>query len=60
MMISISTETVEESLAEIRRTLFSAAIRRVRKRAEREGIPDDAAIAAEIDQSRKGRGLFEK
>ena len=60
MMISISPETVEESLAEIRRALFSAAIRRVRKRAERDGKPDDAAIAAEIDQSRKGRGLFEK
>ena len=57
LMISISPETVEESLREIRRALFSAAVSRVRKRASEEGIPDDASIAAEIDQSRKGRGL---
>ncbi len=57
LMISISPETVEESLREIRRALFSAAVSRVRRRAEKEGMPDDAAIAAEIDQSRKDRGL---
>ena len=57
LMISISPETVEESLREIRRALLSVAVNQVRKRAEREGIPDDAAIAAEIDQSRKRRGL---
>ena len=57
LMISVSPETVEESLREIRRALFSAAVSRVRKRAETEGIPDDEAIAAEIDQSRKERGL---
>ena len=57
LMISVSPETLEESLREIHRTLFSAAVRRVRKRAETEGMPDDAAIAAEIAQSRKKRGL---
>ena len=57
LMISISPETVEDSLREVRRALFSAAVSRVRRRAEKEGIPDDAAIAAEIDQSRRARGL---
>ena len=57
LMISVSPETVEESLREIRRALLSAAVSRVRKRAETEGIPDDKAISAEIDQSRKDRGL---
>ena len=57
LMISVSPDTVEESLREIRRALFSAAVSRVRKRAETEGIPDDGAIAAEIDQRRKERGL---
>ena len=53
LMISISPETVEDSLREIRRALFSAAVSRVRKRAERKGIPEDTTIAAEIDQSRR-------
>ena len=48
-----------KDLSEIRRALFSAAVSRVRKRAETEGIPDDRAIAAEIDQSRKERDLRE-
>ena len=59
LMISVSPETLEESLREIRRTLFAAAVSRVRKRAETEGMLDDAAIVAEIDQSRKKRGLRE-
>jgi len=57
LMISISPETVEDSLREVRRALFSAAVSRVRRRAEKEGIPDDAAIASEIDQSRRDRSL---
>ena len=57
LMISISPETVEESLCEIRRALFSAAVSRVRRRAEKEGVLDDAVIAAEIDRSRRDRGL---
>ena len=59
LMISVSPETVEESLREIRRALFSAAVSRVRKRAETEGISDDEEIAAEIDQIRKERGIRE-
>lgn len=59
LMISVSPETLEESLREIRRTLFATAMSRVRKRAETAGMLDDAAIAAEIDQSRKERGLRE-
>ena len=57
LMISVSPETVEDSLREVRRALFSAAVSRVRRRAEEEGIPEDAAIAAEIDQSRRDPGL---
>ena len=57
--ISVPLETVEESLREIRRALFSASVSRVRKQAETEGILDDEAIVAEIDQSRKGRHLRE-
>ncbi len=57
LMISVSPETVEDSLREVRRALFSAAVSRVRRRAEREGVPDDAAVAAEIDRSRRDRGL---
>ncbi len=56
-MISVSPETVEDSLREVRRALFSAAVSRVRRRAEKEGIPADAAIAAAIDRSRRARGL---
>ena len=57
LMVSVSPETLEESLREIRRGLFSAAVSRVRKRAETEGMLDDETIAAEIAQSRKERGL---
>lgn len=57
LMISVSPETVEEALREIRRALFSTAVSRVRKRAEMEGSLADEAIAAEIDQSRKEHGL---
>ncbi len=57
LMISVSPETVEDSLREVRRALFSAGVSRVRRRAEEEGIPEDAAVAAEIDQSRRDRGL---
>ena len=57
LMISVSPETLEESLREIRRALFSVAVSRMRRRAETEGIPDDEAIVAEIDQSRKERDL---
>lgn len=57
LMISVSPETVEEALREIRRALFSTAVSRVRKRAEMEGSLADEAIAAEIDQSRKERDL---
>ena len=38
-------------------TRNSAAVSRVRKRAETEEISDDGAIAAEIDQVRKERSL---
>ena len=57
LMISVSPETVDESLREIRRALFSAAVSRVRKRAETEGLPDDESITAEIRQSREARSI---
>ena len=52
LMVRVTPETVEESLREIRRARFSGAVNRMRRRAEKEGMPDDAAIAAEIGRSR--------
>ena len=57
LMISVSPETVDELLREIRRALFSAAVSRVRKRAETEGLLDDESITAEIRQSREERSI---
>ena len=52
LMVRVTPETVEESLREIRRARFSGAVSRVRRRAEKQGIPGDSTIAAEIDRSR--------
>ena len=52
LMVRVTPETVEESLREIRRARCSGAVNRMRRRAEKEGMPDDAAIAAEIGRSR--------
>jgi len=56
LLISVSPETIDDSLREIRRALFSAAVSRVRQRAA-DQLPDDQIIEAEIRQSRKERGI---
>jgi len=56
LLISVSPETVDQSLREIRRALFSAAVSRVRQRAA-DHLPEVQTIEAEIRQSRKDRGL---
>lgn len=54
LMVEISPDAVEESLDEIRRALFSAAVKQARKKAEAAPL-DEAAITAEIEASRKAR-----
>ena len=56
LMISVSPETLDESLREIRRGLFAAALSRTRKRAE-ENPPDAGALEALIETSRTQRGI---
>ena len=56
-MVSISPETAEESLSEIRRALFSVAISHVRAKAEKIPLkPQDIENA--IRQSRTDRGIL--
>ena len=45
LMISVSPETVDDALREIRRALFSAAVSRARKRAEA-----DPPLVEEIEE----------
>jgi hypothetical protein len=56
LMISVSPDTVEDSLREIRRALFAVAVARVRKRAEPDP-PDAAAIESVIQTSRGERAI---
>ena len=56
LMISVSPDTVEESLREIRRALFAAAVGRVRKMAEADPL-DPAEIEGLIKTSRNERGV---
>ncbi|NLX25386.1 MAG: hypothetical protein GXY61_05410 [Lentisphaerae bacterium] len=56
LMVEISPDAVEDSLDEVRRALFSAAVKQARKKAVE--LPmDDESIAAEILASRESRGL---
>ena len=56
LMVEISPDAVEDSLDEVRRALFSAAVKQARKKAVE--LPmDDESIAAEILASRERRGL---
>lgn len=54
LLISVAPETVIDSVREVRRALFSAAVSRVRSRAA-DKPPSPAIIDAEIRRSRKGR-----
>lgn len=56
LMISVSPETLDESLREIRRALFAAAVSRARKRAETDP-PDADEIERLVQTSRTERGI---
>lgn len=56
LMISVSPETLDEFLREIRRALFGAAVSRARRRAE-DVPPDPGALEEVIRQSREERGI---
>ncbi len=56
ILIGVVPENVEDSLAEIRRSLFSTAVGRARQAAARQpALP--ATIEAAIRQSRRARGM---
>lgn len=54
ILVSVETDDVEDSLAAIRRALFSAAVTRARRRAEAKP-PTAGAIEAAIHESRRTR-----
>lgn len=56
LLVGIEPDAVEESLAEIRRAMFSTAVMRVRNRVKG-APPTGESIQREIDRSREGRGL---
>ncbi len=56
LMVEISPDAVEDSLDEVRRALFSTAVKQARKKAVSSPM-DEEAIAAEISASRKARNL---
>jgi len=56
LMIEISPDAVEDSLDEVRRALFSTAVKQARKKAIAESLGEES-IAAEIEASRKARNL---
>ena len=56
LLVGIEPDAVEESLAEIRRALFSTAVMRARNRVM--GLPPTAeSVLKEVAKSREGRGL---
>jgi prevent-host-death family protein len=55
VLISIEPVELESTLAEIRRSLFSAAVRRVRERAADEP-PGDGTVERAVHAARKARG----
>ena len=56
ILVSVSPDSVEESVAAIRRAMFSSAVMRVRGRNGRTP-PSADDIQREIDKSREARGL---
>ena len=56
IMISVSPETVDDSLREIRRALFSSAVGRARKKGEADR-PDEKEIEKLFRTSRRERGM---
>jgi hypothetical protein len=56
LLVGIEPDAVEESLAEIRRAMFSTAVMRARNRVKGQP-PTGESIQREIDRSREGRAL---
>lgn len=56
ILVEVNAESCDESLAEIRRGLFSAAVSRIRRKAAGYSISPDEVDNA-IAESRKARGL---
>jgi len=56
ILVEVNAESCDESLAEIRRGLFSSAVSRIRRKAINQPILRDEVDAA-IAESRKERGL---
>ena len=56
LMVEISPDAVEDSLDEVRRALFSTAVKQARRKAATSPMNEEA-IAAEITASRKARNL---
>ena len=56
LLVGIEPDAVEESLAEIRRAMFSTAVMRVRNRIK-SAPPTAESIQREIDRSREGHVL---
>ena len=56
IMVEVDSDTCDDTLAEIRRSLLNAAVSRVRKRAAGEAIASDD-VDALIAESREARGL---
>jgi len=54
IMIGVDGDTVESSLREIRRALFSAAVGRIRERAN-ESPPDPAVMESTVRAARRER-----
>ncbi|HBC88075.1 MAG TPA: hypothetical protein DCZ94_14085 [Lentisphaeria bacterium] len=56
LMIEIKPDSLEQSLAAIRRALFTSAVSAVREKSAKYPVTDDE-ISGEIRKSRKERGL---
>lgn len=56
ILVEVNAESCDESLAEIRRGLFSSAVSRIRRKATNRPIPMDEVDAA-IADTRKERGV---
>ena len=56
ILVEVNADSCDESLAEIRRGLFSSAVSRIRRKANNQSISSDE-VEAQIAESRKERGL---
>lgn len=56
ILVEVNSESCDESLAEIRRGLFSAAVSRIRRKAINQPIAGEEVDAA-IAESRRERGI---